>query len=119
MDLAPELATRLWIYACRRFIEQQQIGSRQDAGAERQSLPPSAREFARELILATSQAKLLDRFARPTRRVVQPEDARHEFEVLPNREVLIEAEALRHVADMLLDQPAFGQNVVSESSSVP
>src|SRR5215467_6594396 len=44
VQLVPEVAPRLWIHACRRFIEQQQLRFVQQAGRKRQTLLPAARE---------------------------------------------------------------------------
>ena len=45
-------------------------------------------------------------------------DARDEFEILADRQILIEAEALRHVADIALDLVGLGEDVVAEAGAV-
>ena len=103
VDLVPELAPRLGIDAGGRLVEQQQLRLGQDAGAEREPLLPAARQFAGELLLAAGQPEPLDRLARGAARIGHAIDARDEFQILADREVLVEAEALRHVADLALD----------------
>ena len=118
VNLVPEFASRLGVDARRWFVEQQQIGRRQNAGAEREPLLPAARQFRRQLRLAALQSQPLDRGARGTGGVAQAEDARDEFEILADGQILIKREALRHVANAALDLPALGQNVMAEAGSL-
>ena len=46
-------------------------------------------------------------------------DARDEVEVLEHRQVLVEAEALRHVADLAADFVRLGDDVVAEAGPEP
>ena len=103
VDLVPELAPRLGIDAGGRLVEQQQLRLRQDAGAERQPLLPAARQLAGELVGASREPEPPDGLGRRPPRVRHAIDARHEFEILADRQVVVEAEALRHVADVALD----------------
>ncbi len=102
-----------------RFVEQQQLRARQRAGAERQPLLPAARQFAGDLLLAAGEAEPLDRRARGGDRLVDAVDAGDEFQVLAHRKVLIQAEALGHVADLALDLVGFGEDVVAEAGAGP
>ena len=68
VDLAPELAPRLRIDAGGGLIEQQQIGLRQNAGAEREALLPAAGQRAGELQLAPLQPQPLDGLLHGARR---------------------------------------------------
>ena len=87
------------------------------AGGQREALLPAARQRARELLLALDEAEPLeravDRFAPPR----QLEQARDEVEVLADRQVVVEAELLRHVADLALDRG--GLRVMSRPRQVP
>ena len=114
VDLAPELAPRLGIDAGGRLVEQQQLGLRQDAGAERQPLLPAARQRAGQLLLAAVQSEPLDGAARLADGIGQPVHARHELQVLLDREVLIQTEALRHVTDVALDLLVVGADVEAQ-----
>ena len=118
MDLVPELAPRLGIDAGGRLVEQQKLRVGQRAGAEREPLLPAARQLARELLLAPGEPEPLDHRARRRARIGEPIEPRDEFEVLAHREVLIEAEALRHVADVALDLVGLGADVVAEAGAV-
>src|SRR5438128_9903817 len=117
MNLVPELAPRLRIDARGRLVEQQELRIGQRAGAEREALLPAAREFARDLLLAAGEPQPLNGLAGGLRRVFDAVDARDELEVLAHRQVLIEAEALRHVADVQLDLVGFGADVVAETGA--
>ena len=87
VDLVPELAPRLGLDAGGRLIEQKQLGLRQDAGAERKPLLPSAGQIAGELLGARGKPEPSDCFTRRLARVRHAIDACHEFEVLANRQV--------------------------------
>ena len=65
------------------------------------------------------EAEPLDHRARGRARVGEPIEARDEFQVLAHREILIEAEALGHVADMALDLVGLRADVVAEAGAVP
>ena len=118
VDLVPELAPRLGIDARGRLVEQEQLRVRQGAGAEREPLLPAARELAGKLLLAAREPEPLDHRARRRGRLRQPVKARDEFQVLAHREVLVEAEALGHVADMALDLVGLGADVVAETGAL-
>src|SRR5262245_19660577 len=54
---------------------------------------------------------------RRLRRAGDPVETRDEFQILAHREVLIEAEALGHVADMALDLVRLAADVVAEAGA--
>src|SRR6185312_8448108 len=72
-----------------------------------------------ELLLAALQSQPIDRSARGGARPRQPVDASDEFEVFAYRQVFIEAEALRHIADARLDLVGFLADVVAEAGAGP
>ena len=78
---------------------------------------PAARQFAGELILAAGQAKPLDGGARRCSRLRDAVDAADELEILAHRQVLIQAEALRHVSDLQLDLVGLGADVVAKAGA--
>ncbi len=117
VNLAPEIAPRFRIDAGGRLVEQQQTGVRQRAGAEREALLPAAGQLAGDLFLAAFETKPRDhrlgRGGRPRDAI----DAGDEFEILAHREIVVEAEALRHVADAGLDLGGIGADVVTETGA--
>ena len=91
------------------------LGSVQAPSASRCFQPPDS-----------SPASCSSRPASPSRSIIaraaahgvgDPVEARDEFQVLAHREILVEAEALRHVADMALDLVGFGADVVAETGA--
>ena len=60
----------------------------------------------------------LDHVACGAARVAQAVKPRDEFEVLAHREILIQAEALRHVADLALDLVGVAADVVAEAGAL-
>src|SRR6202008_2769235 len=118
MNLVPELAPRLGINASGRLVEQQKLRVGERVGAERQALLPAAGKLARQLTLAAGKTKPLDPRTRCSRRIAHPIKARDELQVLPHRKVLIEAEALRHVADPVFDLIALPEDVIAETGAM-
>ena len=117
MDLVPESAPRLGIDARRRLVEQQQPGLVQHAGRQRQPLLPAARQGARELVLPRGKPQPLQRAVDPFLQAVEAIDATDELEVLADGEILVEAEALGHVAGLALDGLALAHQVVAEAGA--
>src|ERR1700737_86025 len=80
---------------------------------------PAARELSRKLLATIGEPHAVhdadDRFT-PVRHVVHACD---EVEIFKNRQVLVEAELLRHVASLAADQRGFTDNVMSEASPAP
>ena len=117
MNLVPELAPGLGIDAGGRLVEQQKLRMRQRAGAEREPLLPAAGQQPGDLVLAAGETEMLDHLARRIDRLRQAIDARDKLQVLLHRKVLVEAEALRHIADLALDLLGLGADVVAETSA--
>src|SRR5262249_39013218 len=117
MDLVPELASRLRIDARGRLVEEEKLRVRQRTGPERKPLFPTTRELAGKLRLATLESEPLDHRARRRRRVGNTVEACDEFQVLAHRKILVEAEALRHVAYVTLDLVRLGADVVAEAGA--
>src|SRR5882672_11286450 len=118
MDFLPEIAARLGIDAGRGLVEQQQPRIVQHAGGESQPLFPTAREFARQLMLSLRQAKPLQRvldFVLAVRNLV---DARHELQIFPDGKLFPVAETLRHVTDFAFDLSALGQQSIAKTGSL-
>ena len=104
VDLVPELAPRLRVDAGRRLVEEEELRLVHDAGGKRQALLPAARQRAGELVLAVGQAEALQRPVDIVAARLEVVEARDEVEILADGQVLVEREALRHVADLELDQ---------------
>src|SRR5262249_38222680 len=102
-----------------RLVEQQELRVRQRAGAERQALLPAAGELACELLLAALEPEPLDHLARRPQRIGNAIETRHELQIFADGEVLIEAEALGHVADVALDLIGVTADVVAEAGRAP
>ena len=87
----------------------------QHAGGEREALLPAARQLPGQLVAAVLEPHALQ--DRPNRLASIPHlvDARDEVEVLEHREVLVEAEALRHVADLAANLVRLADDVVAEA----
>ena len=85
------------------------------ASARRCFQPPERR--AGELALAVGEAQPLERLGHPLAAPVHGVEAADEVEVLADREVLVEAEALGHVADLALDRPRLLDDVVAEAGA--
>ena len=117
VDLVPELAPGLRVDAGGGLVEQQQLGLVQDGRGQRQALLPAARERAGELVLAVGEAQPLERLGHPLAASVHGVDAGDEVEVLLDAEILVEAEALGHVADLALDRPRLLDDVVAEAGA--
>ena len=105
VQLFPEFAPRVGVDARGRLVEQQQSRPVQHARGEREALLPAARQRARRAGRARP-SRPRSSIARSTaaRAIVHLVDARDEVEVLADRQVFPEREALRHVADVALDR---------------
>ena len=87
--------------------------SRQAASARRCFHPPESVPASWPRRLPEPEA--LERLVDPAAAVGQPVDSPDELEVLRDRQVLVEAEALRHVADLALDPRRLAQDVEAEA----
>src|SRR5262249_17366850 len=84
---------------------------------DRRARLPATRELAGKRRLAAFESEPLDHRARRRCRVGDPVEARNEFQVLAHREILVEAEALRHVANVALDLVRLRADVVAEAGA--
>ena len=117
VDLVPELAPGLGVDAGGGLVEQEQLRLVQDGGGQRQALLPAARERPRELALAVGETQPLERFGHPLPTSVHGVEPGDEAEILLDAEILVEAEALGHVADLALDRPRLPDDVVAETGA--
>src|SRR5207237_6587596 len=108
VDLVPEVPACFRINTSGGLVEQEQLRRVQHAGGERKPLLPASRQCAGQLILALAAAKSRDRLVDATTPVRDPVDARHEVEILADREIFPETESLGHVADLPLDRVGVG-----------
>jgi len=90
----------------------------QGAGAERKALLPAAGEFAGKLLFAPLKPEPVDHVARGASRIAHAIEPCDEFQVFAHRQVLVQAEALRHVADLALDLVGVAADVVTEAGAV-
>ena len=97
----PELAPVLRVDGAGRLVEEQQLGLVDQRGRECEALPLAARERARALIRAVEVIFREQRVDAPAPvRGRQRVDLADEVEVLAHGEILVEREALGHVADL-------------------
>src|SRR5207245_6751130 len=87
------------------LIEKQQRGPVDQRARHRKSLPPAPRELPRELTEPIAQREEGNDVgqARPRRAPPEAVNPRVEIEILGDRQVLVYADLLSHVADPLLD----------------
>src|SRR6516164_520982 len=119
MELGPEIAPRGRVDTGRRLIEQQQTELMEHARCKRQTLLPTAREFARELIRSSFEAEAVERLLDDLFALRHLVDARHEVEVFPDRQILPKRKSLGHIADVALDLCALRQDVVARQVPLP
>jgi hypothetical protein len=105
MDLVPELPAADRVDARGRLVEKQQRRLVDRRASQRHALLPAARERARELVAPLAQADLREQGLDPLRALLgrQVVDPAVKLQVLLDRQVLVQAEALRHVTDALFD----------------
>src|SRR6267378_4431856 len=85
-----------------------------EAGRQRETLLPSARELAGELVFALCQSQLFDAFTNGLSPILHVIHARDKIEIFFNAQVLPKTKALRHVTDFPLDRFTFGEHVVTQ-----
>ena len=117
VDLLPEIAAGLGVHAGGGFVQQKEFRPVNQAGGQGQTLLPAAGKLAGQLLLALRQAQALDAFPHRLAPILDSIHAGHEVEVFPDAQVLVKAEALRHVADLALDVFAVGDDIVSEANA--
>jgi hypothetical protein len=108
VDEAPELTPRQRIDAPGRLVEKDNRRFMENRASERQALPPAASERAGERALAAAESRHVEHEVASRREPIgaQPVDAAEEGDVLIDRQLLVQRELLRHVADAPLH--AFG-----------
>src|SRR5690606_10276343 len=84
---------------------------------ERQPLLPAARQAACELVSPVREPESGQRVVHKAAARLEGVEPRDEVEVLLDRQVLIEREALRHVADLELDQVGLRQDIVAKTGA--
>ena len=117
MQLLPEIAPRLRVDACCRFIEQQQPGVMQQARGQREALLPAARESSGQLIATRRQSEFFERLIDDVATILHAEHARDEIEVFADGQIVPQREFLRHVADLPLDGRALAQHVEAKAGT--
>ena len=117
VDEVPELASRLDVDAGGRLVEQQQARLVEHAGGEREALFPAARQLAGELAAPILELHALDDRLDRSPAVLHLEDAGDEIEILEDREVVVQTEALRHIADFAADFVRLANDVVADALS--
>ena len=109
----PELPARHRVDAGGRLVQEHDPGFVQHRATQSQPLLPAPGELARRPIQVRPQAaqgqNVIQALAQPGRR--QAVDAPVELQILRHREVVVEAELLRHVADPLAHLLGLGADV--------
>jgi len=90
------------------------LGSVQAPSASRCFQPPESSPAS----CSSRPFRPLDHLARGTARIAQTVEPCDEFEVFAHREILIQAEPLRHVADPALDLVGVAADVVAEAGAL-
>src|SRR6266849_3920505 len=122
----PKLAARDGVDAGGGLVKKKQLGLMQHGAAKRQALLPAAGKLRGEAIEVRTEAIELDDFLHALLQAIgrQAVDTPVELKIFGDGEVVVEAEALRHVADALAHSFGFGTDVqtfharVSEAEAV-
>ena len=118
VDLVPEIAARLRIDAGGRFVEQQQLAAR---GSGRRPAPAAAssrRRVRRRADAARArEAEPVERRIDLRPRSAMPYIRATKSQILADGQVLVEAEPLRHVADVPLDRLGLADDVVAQAGA--
>ena len=85
---------------------------------EREALLPAARQGAGKLLSPLGEAELVERCFDPLTPPVEAADAGAELEILLDRQILVEREALGHIAGPPLHLPGLGNDVEAERLSL-
>src|SRR4029078_3375301 len=85
-----------------------------ETSRQRETLLPSARKFAGEVVFAFCQSQLLDAFTHGLSPILQFVHARDKLEILFNAQVLPKTKPLRHITDFPFDRFTFGEHVVTQ-----
>src|SRR5204863_4599185 len=88
MNLLPKIASRFWIDTRCRLIQQQQFRAMNEARGKRETLFPSTRELAGELVFAFRQSELLDAFTNGLPAILHVIHARDKIDIFFNDIIL-------------------------------
>src|SRR5436190_18109940 len=88
MNLLPKIASRFWIDARCRLIQQQQLRAMNETRGKRETLFPPTRELASELVFAFRQPELLDAFTNGLSPIFHIIHARNKIEIFFNAQIL-------------------------------
>src|SRR5690606_37787217 len=119
-DEVPQVAAGDRVNARGWLVEEHELRLVHEGAGEREALFPAAGEPARELLAIGPDAHDLDHFfdARVAVRAAWAIGHRVDTHVLQDREVGVESDLLRHVADGALDRLAVGVYVVAQHRGV-
>src|SRR6266550_1922230 len=90
----------------------------QQARSERKPLLPSARQRAGELRAPRGETQAFERGLDGLSAIVNGVHASDKIQVFFDRQILVQAEALRHVTDLALDLRCLGADVVAEARAL-
>src|SRR5204862_7114076 len=115
MNPFPKIASRFWIDARCRLVQQEQLRAMNETSGKREALFPSTRELAGEFVFAFRQPELLDAFTNGLSPILHVIHARDKIEIFFNAQIFPKTESLRHVTDFPLNCLAFGNHVVTQN----
>src|SRR5579872_2056220 len=115
MNQVPEFAPRLGVDAGGRLVEQQQFRLVQHAGGQGKTLLPPAGELSRQLVAPIEKPHSRHDIVDGDAAIFHLIDAGDEIEVLEDGEILVEAEFLRHIADVAADERRLADNVEADA----
>jgi hypothetical protein len=115
IDEVPEAPPRGGVHPGGRLVEEQDRRLVQHRATKRQALLPAARKVSDHRVRPVCEPRHADRELEPLLepRALHPIDAAEEVQVLHDREIAIERELLRHVADMLAHTLGKSRDVVA------
>src|SRR5437588_2354045 len=117
MNPFPKIASRFWIDARCRLVQQEQLRAMNETSGKREALFPSTRELAVKLVFAFRQPELLDAFTNGLSPILHVIHARDKIEIFFNAQILPKTKALRHVTDFPLNCFAFGNHVMTQNAT--
>jgi len=117
VDQMPELPSREGIDPSRRLVEEDDLRLVQQRAGKRETLLPASGKRAGHQPFLPFQPRDVDRPGAPRfeRSAAKAVDAAEESEVLPDRQVVVEGKALRHVADAPLEPLRLARDVDPEN----
>src|SRR5262249_36468959 len=120
LEERPDLSARHDVDARRRLVEHDERRARQQRVRDGELLPHPAGEGACRPIAERGECRALEQLprARGELRLRQAVESGREAQVLEHRELAVEAEALRHVADAGLQLGHVGGEIVAEDAGL-